>query len=35
MLLGVSSEKDYDFNSIACPRKPGEAVGAITTLVHK
>jgi UDP-sugar pyrophosphorylase len=23
MLLGVSAEKDYDFNSIACPRKPG------------
>jgi hypothetical protein len=35
MLLGVSQEKDFDFNSIATPRKPGEAVGAITTLVDK
>lgn len=35
MLLGVSQEKDFDFNSIATPRKPGEAVGAITTLIDK
>ena len=33
--MQCSKEKDFDFNSIATPRKPGEAVGAITTLVHK
>lgn len=35
LLLGVSAEKNFDFNSLAVPRKPGEAVGAITTLVNK
>jgi len=33
--LGISSEKDFDFNTLGVPRKPGEAVGAITSLVHK
>jgi hypothetical protein len=33
--LGISAERNFDFNSLAVPRKPGEAVGAITTLVHK
>jgi UDP-sugar pyrophosphorylase len=35
LLLGVSAERNFDFNSLAVPRKPGEAVGAITTLVNK
>jgi UDP-sugar pyrophosphorylase len=35
LLLGISAEKDFDFNSLAVPRRPGEAVGAITTLIHK
>lgn len=35
LLLGISSEHNYDFNSLSVPRKPGEAVGAITSLVHK
>lgn len=35
LMLGVSAERNLDFNSLAVPRKPGEAVGAITTLVHK
>ena len=35
LLLGISSSNDFDFNSLAVPRKPGEAVGAITSLVHK
>jgi hypothetical protein len=34
-LLGISQEKDFDFNSIGVPRKPGEATGAITSMVHK
>ena len=34
-LLGVTVEKKFEFNSIAVNRKPGEAVGAITSLVHK
>lgn len=35
LMLGISSEKNYDMNSLAVNRKPGEAVGAITTLIHK
>jgi len=35
LLLGISAEKNFDFNSLAVPRRPGEAVGAITTLIHK
>jgi UDP-sugar pyrophosphorylase len=35
LLLGISAERNFDFNSLAVPRKPGEAVGAITTLVHR
>ena len=35
LLLGISSSHDFDFNTLGVPRKPGEAVGAITTLVHK
>ncbi len=31
--LGVSLERELAFNSIAVPRRPGEAVGAITRLV--
>ncbi|MDD7984115.1 UTP--glucose-1-phosphate uridylyltransferase [Lentisphaera marina] len=31
--LGVSAEKDYDFNSIAVNRVPGEAVGGLARLV--
>ncbi|WDE96121.1 UTP--glucose-1-phosphate uridylyltransferase [Lentisphaera profundi] len=31
--LGVSLEKEYDFNSIAVNRIPGEAVGALAKLV--
>lgn len=34
-LLGVTVEKKFEFNSIAVNRKPGEAVGAITSLIHK
>ena len=35
LLLGISQSHDFDFNTLAVPRKPGEAVGAITTLVQK
>lgn len=35
LLLGISSERDFDFNTLTVPRKPGEAVGGITSLVHK
>jgi UDP-sugar pyrophosphorylase len=35
LLLGISAEHNFDFNTLGVPRKPGEAVGAITTLVHK
>lgn len=35
LLLGISATNDYDFNTLAVPRKPGEALGAITTLVEK
>lgn len=31
--LGVSVEKGYDFNSLAIPRVPGEAVGGLAKLV--
>ena len=31
--LGVSVEKDYDFNSIAVNRVPGEAVGGLARLI--
>lgn len=34
-LLGVTRERNFEFNSIAVSRKPGEAVGAITSLIHK
>lgn len=34
-LLGVTKEKNFEFNSIAIDRKPGEAVGAITSLIRK
>ena len=34
-LLGVTKEKNFEFNSIAIDRKPGEAVGAITSLISK
>ena len=34
-LLGVTAEKNFEFNSIAINRKPGEAVGAITSLTSK
>lgn len=33
--LGVSVEKEYDFNSIAVNRVPGEAVGGLAKLVGK
>lgn len=33
--LGVSIERKYEYNSITINRKPGEAVGAITTLIHR
>lgn len=32
--LGVSARKGYDVNSLAVPRKAGEAIGAITCLTH-
>ena len=35
LLLGISAKNDFDFNTLGVPRKPGEAVGAITTLIHK
>jgi UDP-sugar pyrophosphorylase len=35
LLLGISAANDYDFNTLGVPRKPGEAVGAITSLVEK
>lgn len=31
--LGVAVEKQYDFNSVAVPRIPGEAAGGLATLV--
>lgn len=34
-LLGVTVEKKFEFNSVTVSRKPGEAVGAITSLVNK
>jgi len=30
----VSARKGYDVNSLAVPRKAGEAIGAITCLTH-
>ena len=33
--LGVTVEKDFEFNTMSINRKPGEALGAITTLIHK
>ena len=35
LMLGISADRNFDMNSLAVTRKPGEAVGAITTLVHK
>ena len=35
LLLGISATFDYDFNTLGVPRKPGEALGAIATLVSK
>ena len=32
-VLGVSRKNNWEMNSIAVPRKPGEAVGAICRLV--
>lgn len=32
---GVSTKNDYDVNSLACPRKAGEAIGGITRLKHQ
>ncbi len=32
--LGVAVEKQYDFNSVAVPRIPGEAAGGLATLVR-
>ena len=33
-MLGISKEYDLEMNSITVPRKPGEAVGAIMSLVN-
>ena len=33
-LLAVSSKNNYDMNSAAVPRKPGEAVGSICTMTN-
>ena len=34
-LLGVTAEKNFEFNSVTVNRKPGEAVGATTSLVNE
>lgn len=34
-VLGVSKKRGFELNSIAIPRKLGEAVGAICELRHK
>jgi UDP-sugar pyrophosphorylase len=34
-VVGVSSEQDFEMNTVGIRRKPEEPVGAITKLVHK
>ena len=34
-ILGVSRAKNWEMNSVCVPRKPGEAMGAITRLVKE